>query len=98
MEEEIKAKKITRKEKVKLISTRDVITKNFPQAKVILSNIWGEMVVTEIELTLRTPNDYNNMPFFYERLLPLLIPLQEKNEEKEKELEKEKEKKINYFG
>jgi len=97
MEEEPKSKKITRKKKVKLISTKDVITKDFPRAKVILSNVWGEMMVTEIEVELKTPNHYNSMPFFYERLLPLLIPLEELTEKEKKELEIEKQKKIKNY-
>ena len=61
----------------------DVILRPFPKAVIDISNEYGELVISNIQLTLTTPADWQNMKFFYTKLLPLLAPPEVKQSKQE---------------
>lgn len=54
---------------------------SFPHAKVSYGITFGEIVINNIELDLKSIKDWKSLPFFWDKLLPLLQPPEFEQEE-----------------
>ena len=94
-EQTIHKRKITRKSKVPFLRGTDLI-KNIPKTTITLINYFGEIILDSVELEVTKASQFNMLPGFYKKVLPLVIPLDEKKENNNSE---EKIKKENsYLG
>jgi len=72
--------------KGKPLTNKDLWGRKFPKSTLTLVNEYGQLIIGSVEIQLETSGDYNSLPFFYSKLLPLMIP----NYEDEEELPKKK--------
>jgi len=84
--------------KVIPLTQKELYSRKFPKATIKLENYFGSLILNNIEVKLETAGDWNGMPFFYSKLLPLIIPPVDPEETESKAEEELHELKKRFYG